>query len=444
MNENMNITCSHCGCTNEELFELTISGETIEVCADCAKALGFVQCSECAEWVEKDGALTTEDGEAICQSCYEDWFFTCEDCGAIVRTDDGYTVNRNQRSERMVCSCCAKDYTRCDDCEELFSSSYIYTDYNGNAVCHHCYDWNEWRECERCGRLMPGDDANWDDERDAYYCDDCYSRNQRNRHFHDYYYKPAPEFKFRSSETHYREFLNAVLTFGVELEVDCGDDHLDLAEELGEMGEPIYMKHDGSLGSEGVEIVTHPCSLAFHQYEFRWAEITQVCKSHGFKSHDARTCGLHIHVGRDQMGHDYDSRRRTAGNLVILTHQLWEELVKFSRRTSGQLDDWASKPRLWDLSAHLTDSELTETALHTEHDGRYQACNLCNSSTVEFRIFRGSLKRTTIIASIQLVSNLTKYAMTHTPTECVNAKWADVVSVEQFKELNKYNTERGL
>ena len=442
MNENKN-TCMHCGCTNEELFELTINGEDIEVCADCAEALGFVQCAECGEWVEERSSYITEDNDHVCESCYEEWYFTCEDCGAVARTNDGYTVNRNQRHERMVCSSCADDYTRCDDCGELFSSSYVYTDHNGTAVCHCCFDWNDWHFCGRCSRLITDEDAIWDDDdRDAYYCDDCHSRNRRNSHFHDYYYKPTPELKFRSSEP--ERNYTSILTFGAELEVDCGDDHLELAEELDEMGEPIYMKHDGSLGEEGVEIVTHPCSLAYHQYELRWAEIARVCKSHGFKSHDARTCGLHIHVGRDQMGIDYDSRRRTAGNLVILTHQLWEELVKFSRRTSGQLSDWACKPSMDDLSAHLTDSELTDMAMRTEYNGRYQACNLCNSSTVEFRIFRGSLKRGTIIASLQLVSNLTKYAMTHTPTECVNATWADVVGVEQFKELNKYNTERGL
>ena len=444
MNENMNMnTCSHCGCTGEELFELNLNGETIEVCADCAEALGFVQCSECDEWVDENDAMTTENGEVICESCYEDDFFTCEDCGAIVRCDDGYHVNPNTRGERMVCESCADGYCRCDDCEELFSSSYVYTDYNGNVVCHLCYDWHDWRECERCGRLIPGDDANWDSYEDRYLCDDCYSRARRNANFHDSYYKPNPEFKFRSSETHHEEFANAVLTFGVELEVDDGNDHLELANELAELNQPIYMKHDGSLGSEGVEIVTHPCSLAFHQYELRWAEIVRVCKANGFESHDAGTCGLHIHVGRKAMGQTYEARRVTAGNLVILTEKLWEELVKFSRRTSGQLSDWACRPNI-KLDIELTDSELTDMALCTEYNGRYQACNLCNDATVEFRIFRGTLKRNTLLASIQLVSNLTKYAMTHTPTECKNATWADVVGTEQFKELNKYNAERGL
>lgn len=442
MNENMN-TCSHCGCINENLVEVVVDGMPIEVCEDCAETLGFVRCSECDEWVSADDSMETADGETICASCYDEWFYTCDDCGDIIRYDDAEVVDEGHRREKRVCSTCAENYYRCNDCELLYSRSNVHADRYGNVICESCYESHDWCTCERCDTIISYDDANWDDDRDAYLCDDCYSRVRRSRNFHDYYYKPNPEFKFRDSETHSPTLTNAVLTFGVELEVDDGDDHLDLADKLSELDQPIYMKHDGSLGSEGVEIVTHPCSLAYHQYELRWAEISRVCRANGFKSHDAGTCGLHIHVGRKQMGQDEDARRVTTGNLVILTEKLWEELVKFSRRNSGQLNDWANRPCI-DLTCELTDRELTDMALRTQYNGRYQACNLCNDHTVEFRIFRGTLKRNTIIASIQLVSNLTKYAMTHTPTECKNATWADVVGIEQFKELNKYNEERGL
>ena len=70
--------------------------------------------------------------------------------------------------------------------------------------------------------------------------------------------------------------------------------------------------------------------------------------------------------------------------------------------------------------------------------------NLCNTHTVEFRIFRGTLNRDSIIAAIQLVSNLTKYAMTHTPMECRDAAWSEVVGFEQFKELDAYCRKMGL
>jgi hypothetical protein len=146
------------------------------------------------------------------------------------------------------------------------------------------------------------------------------------------------------------------------------------------------------------------------------------------------------------MGETDAMRQVTAGNLVLLTDTLWDNLVIFSRRREEQLSSWAGRPYLpnIDRNARLTDGELTNEALRSRQGGRYQAVNLQNFATVEFRIFRGTLKRDTLIASIQLVSNMTKYAMTHTPTECMNASWQDVVGVEQFKELKAYCEARGL
>ena len=146
------------------------------------------------------------------------------------------------------------------------------------------------------------------------------------------------------------------------------------------------------------------------------------------------------------MGADEVARRVTVGNLVLLTYNLWDALVKFSRRREDQISHWANKPYLPELegNALLTERELTEMALRTRNGGRYQAVNLCNGSTVEFRIFRGTLKRDTLIASIELVCNMTKYAMEHTPSECLTATWQDVVGVEEFKELKAYCEARGL
>ena len=289
----------------------------------------------------------------------------------------------------------------------------------------------------------------------GYYCEDCGSDDESNS-FHDYSYKPEPEFQFRSSELEKLKLLRGryisayeaqadLLTFGVELEVDKGNDHNELCDQLAELDQPIYMKHDGSLGDEGVEIVTHPCSLAYHQYELRWAEIAHICKANDYKSHDAVTCGLHVHVGRLALGNDRTERSTTAAKLVWLAYRLQNELLNFSRRGENELNRWASFPKLPD-PASLSDSlTLTRTALDTVSDGRYQAVNLCPGATVEFRLFRGTLKRDTIIATLQLVNNLTKYALSHTIEDCaLNVTWNDILAVEQFKELNTYSAKRGL
>lgn len=443
MNENMNNTCTNCGCVNEELFELEIDGETVNVCADCAEALGFVQCDDCGEWVLADEALTTEDGDTICESCYEDDYFTCEDCGGICPNSERFIVNPETWDAGYVCESCAdRSYHKCDECGEYFSDDRVHEDSYGTVICDGCYERYDYVTCEDCDRIISYEDANYCESDGCYYCDSCIDDHNGSGDFHDYGYKPEPEFQYRSGE---RADLSQILTFGVELEVDCGDNHEDLSHDLVQLDQPIYMKHDGSLGSEGVEIVTHPCSLAFHQYELRWAEIGRTCAAHDYTSHDAGTCGLHIHIGYQQMGGTNGHRQQTAGNLVLLAEALWPQLIRFSRRESEQLDHWAARPCLNLIpEAGYSDSDLTNIALGTKRYGRYQAVNLCNSSTVELRLFRGTLKRDTIIASIQLASNLTQYAKTHTPTECLSADWADVIGFQQFKELNHYCEVRGI
>ena len=199
-----------------------------------------------------------------------------------------------------------------------------------------------------------------------------------------------------------------------------------------------------------MEIVTHPCTLNYHQYELKWGAIIHACESNGYKSHDTTTCGLHTHVNRNVFGDDEYSRRAGCAKLVLLVNALWDKLVTFSRRKPDALENWSARPYLheWDCFTRGDfdgkDADLIEMAYATEDRGRYQAINLTNYATVEFRMFRGTLKRSTLIATLQLVSNMTRYAAAHTPTECVHATWADVLGVEQYKELTAYCTERGL
>lgn len=430
-------TCTLCGAENVETFDLTIGAVEHELCKSCLEDEGYIVCADCGDVVSKDDAVETVSGNSICQSCYENDYFTCEDCGEVHPLDYANRVNPDTRHEMYVCDDCAEaDYFFCDHCQQYFSRTYLAVNSDDHTLCEDCARY--YVECDRCHSLVHEDDAYYDSDHNLDLCPSCWAARSRNScYFHGYDYKPEVEFYQRKGE----DFRNT-LYFGLELEVDKGDDHNKLSDALGEMGEPIYMKHDGSLDDEGVEIVTHPCSLAYHTYQLRWKGISRTCLDHGYRSHDTHTCGLHIHVGRAQMGETSDQRDMTVGNLVILTKALWGTIEPFTRRTKSALARWAECNDIcnWESLDQYDDISMTNLALETRWNraGRYQAVNLCNSETVEFRIFRGSLNRETIIASVQLVNNLTRYAMTHTPKECYNATWLDVLNVERFAELVSY------
>lgn len=439
------IICANCGKVEDndtDFAYVTINGEETHLCPECAEAEGFVMCEDCGDWIEASDAHDTPDGP-VCEGCFDDDYAVCEDCGEVLRQGDAcYAYDVRYGCELLVCQDCLDDnYTFCTDCERYVRDNRIVYSDNYNSICSECSE--DWCKCADCGTVLRQYDAYWHEGDECWYCGDCY-REDSNL-VHDYSYKPVADFKYRPSENK-PETVADVETFGLELEVDRGEDLGSLAEELTALDQPIYLKRDGSLDC-GLEIVTHPCSLAYHQYELRWAEITRLCKSHGFESHDAGTCGLHIHVGRAPLGDTFAAQDIAAGNIALLVNRVWDSLLVFSRRDSYAASRWAKRmPRLEVLSAEglYTDAELTDRALSTYYDGRYQAVNLSNTHTVELRIFRGTLKRNTIIASLQFTSNLVKYAMTHTPTECNRATFADVLAVQSYKELDAYCRERGL
>ena len=274
-----------------------------------------------------------------------------------------------------------------------------------------------------------------------YYCADCL-RDRKKRNIKEYSYKPQPIFKTGTHDKFYSSKDIQELLFGVELEIDKGYDPEETAGKLCEESEDIYCKHDGSL-SNGIEIVTHPCTLSYHMNELGWDKLCEIALDGGFKSNDTRTCGLHIHVGKYQLGSDTTERKETICKIILLVDRFWTYMVKFSRRTENQLDQWARRPNI-NMSQKSTLEDAMEDAWYERNEGRYRAVNLQNRETIEFRLFNGTLKVNTIYATLQLVSNICKYAKTHSAEEVMSAQWENVTNYEKYQELNRYLEERNL
>lgn len=396
-------------------------------------------CAHCGEAFDRSDLTETANG-LVCQDCLDDHYTPCDRCGEYIPIEDATEVRTGgfRPSTEYWCPDCVYNYaTRCQHCGDYVVNSRIEEDDFGNRVCDGCYS-DYYRRCSECGCLTREDNTYWDEDTDTPYCCDCYSSRPA-KAINQYGYKPDPIFGLRRGEG-----LDTDLTFGVELEVDGGSDAEDTARAVVDASDGrVYCKHDGSLGDDGFEIVSHPGTLAHHTYETRWRAITAAAKKAGYKSHDTETCGLHIHVGRRGLGETALERVQTAHKLVLLAWHLKDALTTFSRRTEYRLNRWAKFPSL-DVNPCMSDDLLLSYATDTEDDGRYQAVNLENSATVEFRIFRGTLERDTLIASLQLVHNLCRYAMTHTPSECITCTYRDIVSAQPFGELVAYSQKRDL
>ena len=73
--------------------------------------------------------------------------------------------------------------------------------------------------------------------------------------------------------------------------------------------------------------------------------------------------------------------------------------------------------------------------------GRYVAVNLLNYDTIEFRIFRGTLKHKTFIATLQLVAHICKLAALMFDEDFEKMSWLDFVITidpDEMPELIEY------
>ena len=336
----------------------------------------------------------------------EDYKITCLECGAILDEENACHFN-----DQILCEdCLARTTTICDNCGERILRDNAEWDTN-YTLCRHCYE-NNYTNCEECGRLINNADAIYSDD-DYLYCRDCFEKLY-DVAIKPYSYKPEPVF-----------YGSGHLFYGVELEVDRGGENDSNAQSLiniaNNQGDRIYCKHDGSL-SDGFEIVSHPMTLEYHANNMNWFEVFEKAVEMDYCSHNTSTCGLHIHCSRKAFGKDYAQQEQGIGRVVFFVEKHWNELVKFSRRTLDNLNHWASR--------YATISSTAEETYKKSKDkrmGRYVAVNIEGCSTIEFRLFRGTLRYKTFMATLQLVDEICKCAISMTDKEIEDMYWLDFV-----------------
>ncbi|MCD7778413.1 MAG: amidoligase family protein [Clostridiales bacterium] len=357
----------------------------------------IIRCCEFGDELAGDEVFTFH-GRTYCEECFENCTVVCEHCGERIYEEDSV------------------------------SDSNI-------SLCQYCYD-NYYSRCDECERLIHNDDVYYCDEDEDYpLCYNCYSSRNKKKSIHEYSYKPNPIF-----------YGNGNRFFGVELEVDEGGHYDENAREVLNIAnktteDRLYIKTDGSL-ENGFEMVSHPMTLEYHNNEMVWAEIMKKLVNMGYKSHKTGTCGLHFHVNRESLGDTHEKREETIGRIIYFVEHHWEQILRFSRRTRAQMDEWASR---YGMDRRDNPKRLYDNV--KKYYARHKAVNIQNYSTIEFRMCRGTLKYETFIASMQLINEICNSAVALTDEEMQNLTWTDFISKltpENHKELIEYLTKRGL
>lgn len=290
----------------------------------------------------------------------------CDRCdGESSAEEDTYSVQFG-RNTQTWCNRCFDNYAFCcSDCEEVYSNSHSCSDADGNSVCEECAE--SYFTCDDCGNRFHNDDYA-EDER----CVNCHSEESA---ISDY-----------SADVCTVPVGQGPHFFGVELEVesvsgDISDQARCVRDQLGDSF--AIVKRDGSL-SNGFEIVTRPASLAI-QLE-KWPSLfANVPK--GLRSFNTTTCGLHVHCSREPL------TELTIAKIVCFTNAAHNR--RFMSTIAGRESaNWAAY--------HA--KKLGEA--NKRNPSRYEAVNLQNNETIEFRIFKGTLRQASVFKAIEFCDAL--------------------------------------
>lgn len=398
----------------------------------------IASCTHCGEFFDPDESLP----ENTCPTCADALYTRCDGCGSIVLSDESTSTVEGT----TYCSRCLTNTYVCDDCREVHDRGQAAPELNhyNDTICPDCIE-ARYSRCDICGAYHLDDDLIiTDDAAECYRCHD----NIHSHGIQSYYFKPAPRFHRMEKEP------ENSLVLGIELEMDSRKwvDCEDIVSRIENRYDNswFYFKKDGSL-THGIELVTHPMSPYFLDSKDgrdMWQTVTEMALAGGLRSHDVDTCGLHIHINRDFLGNSETIRTLNEYKLLRLVDRFFEPLAIFSRRKRHELDQWASRFE----TPKSDDGVIAKARVTSSHSKgtRYHALNTSNDHTLEFRLFKGTLKVETLMATFQLVSGMCHYAKDTLPSAVEKINWYELCD-EIIKhcpvptdELEAYLIEREL
>lgn len=257
--------------------------------------------------------------------------------------------------------------------------------------CWSCCQWTpsylteslNHTHCERCIITGRAEQVEAEEQAEEEQSDDCDLRD----YLRDYRTRVSIPYEVLGSSK---------LRLGFELEITKGNSNLtetDCQNIMDAMSEKkMLAKKDGTVYAE---MVSQP--LLLKEASEKVADVVNYLKQYGFTAWNENRAGFHIHVTKRAV--------KSQSNLVLFFEKYAETLKKVSGRTH------------WDYCYYDLD-HIKGNLEH--HRDRYCALNFLNRSTIEFRLWRGSLKVERLLMYLKLSDCLARYSQhlaTWTPTD---------------------------
>lgn len=187
----------------------------------------------------------------------------------------------------------------------------------------------------------------------------------------------------------------------------------------------IYSTHDSTVQ---IEFDTMPCSLEFHKNKMNYREMFEYLDKEGYKGHDCETAGLHIHANRSYLGKSRISQELVISKILYILEKFNDEICVIARRDNDYSEFAGEKQN---------EDSIVELYGKYKNKGKRAALNLQHKDTIEFRMFKSTLKYETFILTLEFVKNIIDYAKSVDIEEIELAKWSDLMNCFS-SELRKY------
>lgn len=257
-------------------------------------------------------------------------------------------------------------------------------------------------------------------------------------YIHQYNYTPEYIKHFMDHEN-----KRTTLLLGAEIEVGGNKPEIDLNNKQSvvkkciqimngsnsDKEDLIYSTHDGTVQ---IEIDTMPCSLEYHRNKMNYKEMFKYLDEQGYKGHDCDTAGLHIHANRDYLGKTKMQQDLVISKILYIIEKFNDNICVIGRRNT-------------DYSQFVGDRCKADTAINLfvkyDNTGKRAALNLQHKDTIEFRMFKSTLKYETFLLTLEFVKDIIDFAKSINIEEIEKITWNDLMKTFS-KELQQYYVDR--
>lgn len=380
VNDGFQICCPHC-------FQKDFS-----TCDSCHKEIPTVSLIAREVLKPNENKRSKLVRVQLCQGCVDNSLFQCYDCGNYLFRDNCININN-----RTMCWICAGKYEQCTICHMFVHKGDI-----EDGICASCLRGTIKEYHTKVNDMIPN----------------MFKRNSRK----DAYHRGIAGHMLCHQGKNPKKLLSPTVEgkerfYGVELEVEVNKVGKNVRERaarnvfkaFNETDPFMFIKRDGSLAN-GFEIVSAPAYYERHLVE--WEKFFNNYVEKGdLSSFWTDTCGMHIHISKNAFSY------LQLGKFLrfICCPQNHEFIRCISQRPSGMHNNFSREKKVWDVPRERRDKNgkiYWWTPKWMTNEDRHTAVNLLNKTTIEVRLFKGTLKKESFFKNLEFVKALMDFSDT--------------------------------